>query len=108
MDVVHPILDLLSYIRTERLIMTKTTEYEHSHLSLQVFVTDRLCCCRARSELLILCGYIGALLAIRRNYASIVPALYEYTRCVGSTGSCWSFSFAVASDPGLSPGSDWF
>ncbi|RVE76746.1 hypothetical protein OJAV_G00012020 [Oryzias javanicus] len=58
-DAVHPILDLLSYIRTEHLIMTKTTE--------------------ARSELLILCGYIGALLAIRRNYASIVPALYEYT-----------------------------
>uniref|UniRef100_A0A3B3IF86 Gem-associated protein 5 TPR domain-containing protein n=1 Tax=Oryzias latipes TaxID=8090 RepID=A0A3B3IF86_ORYLA len=58
-DVVHPILDLLSYIRTERLIMTKMTE--------------------ARSELLILCGYIGALLAIRRNYTSIVPALYEYT-----------------------------
>uniref|UniRef100_A0A3P9JTL4 Gem-associated protein 5 TPR domain-containing protein n=1 Tax=Oryzias latipes TaxID=8090 RepID=A0A3P9JTL4_ORYLA len=58
-DVVHPILDLLSYIRTERLIMTKMTE--------------------ARSELLILCGYIGALLAISRNYTSIVPALYEYT-----------------------------
>lgn len=35
---------------------------------------------RARSELLILCGYIGALLAIRRSYCSIVPALYEYTR----------------------------
>lgn len=28
-DVVHPILDLLSYIRTERLIMTKMTEYKH-------------------------------------------------------------------------------
>ncbi|KAG7282286.1 hypothetical protein CRUP_024254, partial [Coryphaenoides rupestris] len=34
---------------------------------------------RARSELLILCGYIGALLAIRRQYSSIVSALYEYT-----------------------------
>lgn len=35
---------------------------------------------RLRNELLILCGYIGALLAIRREYTSIVPALYEYTR----------------------------
>ncbi|MBZ3885137.1 WD repeat-containing protein 17 [Sciurus carolinensis] len=34
---------------------------------------------KARNELLILCGYIGALLAIRRQYQSIVPALYEYT-----------------------------
>uniref|UniRef100_A0A669BHG8 WD repeat domain 17 n=1 Tax=Oreochromis niloticus TaxID=8128 RepID=A0A669BHG8_ORENI len=58
-DDVQPILDLMSYIRTDRLITTKTTE--------------------ARSELLILCGYIGALLAIRRQYSSIVPALYEYT-----------------------------
>uniref|UniRef100_A0A667WJC0 WD repeat domain 17 n=1 Tax=Myripristis murdjan TaxID=586833 RepID=A0A667WJC0_9TELE len=58
-DHVQPILDLLSYIRTDHLIMAKLTE--------------------ARSELLILCGYIGALLAIRRQYSSIVPALYEYT-----------------------------
>uniref|UniRef100_A0AAX7TL97 Gem-associated protein 5 TPR domain-containing protein n=1 Tax=Astatotilapia calliptera TaxID=8154 RepID=A0AAX7TL97_ASTCA len=58
-DDIQPILDLMSYIRTDRLITTKTTE--------------------ARSELLILCGYIGALLAIRRQYSSIVPALYEYT-----------------------------
>ncbi|XP_054635631.1 WD repeat-containing protein 17 isoform X4 [Dunckerocampus dactyliophorus] len=58
-DSVHPILDLLSYIRTDHLLMPKFTE--------------------ARSELLILCGYIGGLLAIRRQYASIVPALYEYT-----------------------------
>ncbi|KAK0130633.1 WD repeat-containing protein 17 [Merluccius polli] len=58
-DSVHPILDLLSYIRTDRLVMVKMTE--------------------ARSELLILCGYIGALLAIRRQYSSIVSALYEYT-----------------------------
>lgn len=36
--------------------------------------------CRSRNELLILCGYIGALLAISRQYISIVPALYEYTR----------------------------
>ncbi|GAB5570116.1 WD repeat-containing protein 17 isoform X4 [Prionailurus iriomotensis] len=36
-------------------------------------------CTKARNELLILCGYIGALLAIRRQYQSIVPALYEYT-----------------------------
>ncbi|KAK2527574.1 Wdr17 [Columba guinea] len=35
---------------------------------------------RFRNELLIFCGYIGALLAIRRQYNSIVPALYEYTR----------------------------
>ncbi|XP_062334611.1 WD repeat-containing protein 17 isoform X2 [Osmerus eperlanus] len=56
---VHPILDLLSYIRTDRLILAKCTEQ--------------------RSELLILCGYVGALLAIRRQYCSIVPALYEYT-----------------------------
>uniref|UniRef100_A0A8C4F930 WD repeat domain 17 n=1 Tax=Dicentrarchus labrax TaxID=13489 RepID=A0A8C4F930_DICLA len=55
-DSVQPILDLMSYIRTDRLIMAKT-----------------------RSELLILCGYIGGLLAIRRQYSSIVPALYEYT-----------------------------
>ncbi|KAJ8335867.1 hypothetical protein SKAU_G00392090 [Synaphobranchus kaupii] len=56
---VHPILDLLSYIRTDRLILPKVNE---SH-----------------NQLLILCGYIGALLAIRRQYSSIVPALYEYT-----------------------------
>uniref|UniRef100_H2TK73 WD repeat domain 17 n=1 Tax=Takifugu rubripes TaxID=31033 RepID=H2TK73_TAKRU len=56
---VWPILDLMSYIRTDRLVMAKLT------------VT--------RSELLILCGYIGGLLAIRRQYLSIVPALYEYT-----------------------------
>uniref|UniRef100_A0A7N6C0W1 WD repeat domain 17 n=1 Tax=Anabas testudineus TaxID=64144 RepID=A0A7N6C0W1_ANATE len=58
-DSVQPILDLMSYIRTDRLIMAKLTE--------------------VRSELLILCGYIGGLLAIRRHYSSIVPALYEYT-----------------------------
>uniref|UniRef100_A0A3P8W9Z8 WD repeat domain 17 n=1 Tax=Cynoglossus semilaevis TaxID=244447 RepID=A0A3P8W9Z8_CYNSE len=58
-DSVHHILDLMSYIRTDRLMMSKLTE--------------------ARSELLILCGYTGALLAIRRQYSSIVPALYEYT-----------------------------
>uniref|UniRef100_A0A8D3AMG1 WD repeat-containing protein 17 n=1 Tax=Scophthalmus maximus TaxID=52904 RepID=A0A8D3AMG1_SCOMX len=58
-DSVQPILDLMSYIRTDRLVMVKLTE--------------------ARSELLILCGYIGGLLAIRRQYSSIVPALYEYT-----------------------------
>uniref|UniRef100_A0A8B9GQ79 WD repeat domain 17 n=1 Tax=Astyanax mexicanus TaxID=7994 RepID=A0A8B9GQ79_ASTMX len=58
-DSVYPILDLLSYIRTDRLILTK--------------------CSEDRNELLILCGYIGALLAIGRQYSSIVPALYEYT-----------------------------
>ncbi|XP_061535832.1 WD repeat-containing protein 17 isoform X1 [Phycodurus eques] len=58
-DSIHPILDLLSYIRTDRLLMAKFTT--------------------ARSELLILCGYIGGLLAIRKQYSSIVPALYEYT-----------------------------
>uniref|UniRef100_A0A4W6CXX7 WD repeat domain 17 n=1 Tax=Lates calcarifer TaxID=8187 RepID=A0A4W6CXX7_LATCA len=58
-DSVQPILDLMSYIRTDHLIMAKLTE--------------------VRSELLILCGYIGGLLAIRRQYSSIVPALYEYT-----------------------------
>lgn len=41
---------------------------------------QNVCVSRARSELLILCGYIGGLLAIRRQYSSIVPALYEYTR----------------------------
>ncbi|KAM6972140.1 WD repeat-containing protein 17 [Aplochiton taeniatus] len=58
-DSVQSFLDLLSYIRTDRLILGKCTE--------------------ERSELLILSGYIGALLAIRRQYSSIVPALYEYT-----------------------------
>uniref|UniRef100_A0A8C4TU78 WD repeat domain 17 n=1 Tax=Falco tinnunculus TaxID=100819 RepID=A0A8C4TU78_FALTI len=59
LDSVCPYLDLLSYIRTERLVLHKCSEF--------------------RNELLILCGYIGALLAIRRQYNSIVPALYEYT-----------------------------
>uniref|UniRef100_A0A671FMW8 WD repeat domain 17 n=1 Tax=Rhinolophus ferrumequinum TaxID=59479 RepID=A0A671FMW8_RHIFE len=59
LDTIHPVLDLLSYIRTEKLLLHTCTE--------------------ARNELLILCGYIGALLAIRRQYQSIVPALYEYT-----------------------------
>ncbi|XP_077158547.1 WD repeat-containing protein 17 isoform X7 [Paroedura picta] len=59
LDSVCPFLDLLSYIRTERLLLHK--------------------CSELRNELLILYGYIGALLAIRRQYTSIVPALYEYT-----------------------------
>ncbi|XP_071412366.1 WD repeat-containing protein 17 isoform X1 [Pithys albifrons albifrons] len=59
LDSVFPYLDLLSYIRTEQLMLHKCSEF--------------------RNELLILCGYIGALLAIRRQYNSIVPALYEYT-----------------------------
>nr|XP_060635588.1 WD repeat-containing protein 17 [Anolis sagrei ordinatus] len=59
LDSVWPFLDLLSYIRTEKLLLHKCSEF--------------------RNELLILCGYIGALLAIRRQYCSIVPALYEYT-----------------------------
>ncbi|XP_062837454.1 WD repeat-containing protein 17 isoform X2 [Anolis carolinensis] len=59
LDTVWPFLDLLSYIRTEKLLLHKCSEF--------------------RNELLILCGYIGALLAIRRQYCSIVPALYEYT-----------------------------
>uniref|UniRef100_A0A8C1XXP5 WD repeat domain 17 n=1 Tax=Cyprinus carpio TaxID=7962 RepID=A0A8C1XXP5_CYPCA len=58
-DSVYHILDLLSYIRTDSLILPKSSE--------------------ERNELLILCGYIGALLAIGRQYSSIVPALYEYT-----------------------------
>ncbi|KAF5901695.1 WD repeat-containing protein 17, partial [Clarias magur] len=58
-DSVYPVLDLLSYIRTDRLVLAK--------------------CSDERNELLILCGYIGALLAIGRQYSSIVPALYEYT-----------------------------
>uniref|UniRef100_A0A3B5LRY2 Gem-associated protein 5 TPR domain-containing protein n=1 Tax=Xiphophorus couchianus TaxID=32473 RepID=A0A3B5LRY2_9TELE len=58
-DSVQPILDLLSYIRTDRLVLPRLTQ--------------------ERSELLILCGYIGGLLAIRRSYCSIVPALYEFT-----------------------------
>ncbi|XP_075411901.1 WD repeat-containing protein 17 isoform X4 [Tenrec ecaudatus] len=59
LDTIYPVLDLLSYIRTEKLVL-------HT-------------CTVARNELLILYGYIGALLAIRRQYQSIVPALYEYT-----------------------------
>uniref|UniRef100_A0A8C3Y100 WD repeat domain 17 n=1 Tax=Catharus ustulatus TaxID=91951 RepID=A0A8C3Y100_CATUS len=59
LDSVFPYLDLLSYIRTEQLMLPKCSEF--------------------RNELLILCGYVGALLAIRRQYNSIVPALYEYT-----------------------------
>lgn len=59
LDSICPILDLLSYIRTERLVLHK--------------------CSEVRNELLILCGYTGALLAIRRHYISIAPALYEYT-----------------------------
>ncbi|KAK7820829.1 hypothetical protein U0070_024787, partial [Myodes glareolus] len=58
-DTVYPVLDLLSFIRTEKLLLHTCTD--------------------ARNELLILCGYVGALLAIRRQYQSIVPALYEYT-----------------------------
>ncbi|XP_066878660.1 WD repeat-containing protein 17 isoform X6 [Kogia breviceps] len=56
---IYPVLDLLSYVRTETLVL-------HT-------------CTKARNELLTLCGYVGALLAIRRQYQSIVPALYEYT-----------------------------
>ncbi|XP_069349400.1 WD repeat-containing protein 17 isoform X2 [Eulemur rufifrons] len=59
LDTIYPVLDLLSYIRTEKLLL-------HT-------------CTVARNELLVLCGYIGALLAIRKQYQSIVPALYEYT-----------------------------
>uniref|UniRef100_A0A5F9DQB8 WD repeat domain 17 n=1 Tax=Oryctolagus cuniculus TaxID=9986 RepID=A0A5F9DQB8_RABIT len=59
LDTIYPVLDLLSYIRTEKLVLHTCTE--------------------ARNELLILCGYIGALLAIQKQYQSIVPALYEYT-----------------------------
>ncbi|XP_028336962.1 WD repeat-containing protein 17 isoform X1 [Physeter macrocephalus] len=59
LDTIYPVLDLLSYVRTEKLVL-------HT-------------CTKARNELLILCGYVGALLAIRRQYQSIVPALYEYT-----------------------------
>ncbi|KAK1791973.1 hypothetical protein P4O66_013194, partial [Electrophorus voltai] len=58
-DSIYPVLNLLSYIRTDRLLLTKCSEH-----------------C---NELLILCGYVGALLAIGRQYSSIVPALYEYT-----------------------------
>ncbi|XP_078252775.1 WD repeat-containing protein 17 isoform X1 [Rhinoraja longicauda] len=59
LDPVHRMLDLLSYIRTDRLMLTR--------------------CSEARNQLLIFCGHIAALLAIRRRYNSIVPALYEYT-----------------------------
>ncbi|KAK9398983.1 WD repeat-containing protein 17-like [Crotalus adamanteus] len=54
------------YIRTEKLLLHKCSEF--------------------RNELLILSGYIGALLAIRRQYISIVPALYEYTSSSGGSG----------------------
>ncbi len=43
------------------------------------YLSPSLSLARERNELLILCGYIGALLAIGRQYSSIVPALYEYT-----------------------------
>ncbi|XP_048159854.1 WD repeat-containing protein 17 isoform X2 [Corvus hawaiiensis] len=59
LDSVFLYLDLLSYMPTEQLMLPKCSEF--------------------RNELLILCGYVGALLAIRRQYNSIVPALYEYT-----------------------------
>ncbi|XP_060699086.1 WD repeat-containing protein 17 isoform X1 [Hemiscyllium ocellatum] len=59
LDSIHEILDLLSYIRTDRLMQHKCSEF--------------------RNELLIFCGYIATLLAMRRHYNSIVPALYEYT-----------------------------
>ncbi|XP_036155651.1 WD repeat-containing protein 17 isoform X1 [Myotis myotis] len=59
LDTIYPVLDLLSYIQTEKLLLPTCTE--------------------ARDELLTLSGYAGALLAARRRYASIVPALYEYT-----------------------------
>uniref|UniRef100_A0A4W3GRT2 WD repeat domain 17 n=1 Tax=Callorhinchus milii TaxID=7868 RepID=A0A4W3GRT2_CALMI len=58
-DILYRMLGLLSYIRTDRLVLHK--------------------CSEVRNELLIFCGYIAALLAIRRHYSSIVPALYEYT-----------------------------
>uniref|UniRef100_A0A8C7QV99 WD repeat domain 17 n=1 Tax=Oncorhynchus mykiss TaxID=8022 RepID=A0A8C7QV99_ONCMY len=86
-DSVHPILDLLGYIRTDRLILAKFTE--------------------ARSELLILSGYIGALLAIRRQYSSIVPALYEYTSLTSKHTSVYlSESFDSVSMPPSSRGPD--
>ncbi|XP_058380913.1 WD repeat-containing protein 17 isoform X4 [Diceros bicornis minor] len=59
LDTIYPVLDLLSYIPTEKLVLHTCTE--------------------SRNELLILCGYVGALLAIQRQYQSIIPALYEYT-----------------------------
>ncbi|XP_066092130.1 WD repeat-containing protein 17 isoform X3 [Saccopteryx bilineata] len=59
LDTICPVLDLLSYIRTEKLLLHTCTE--------------------ARDELLVLSGYAGALRAIRRQYGGIVPALFEYT-----------------------------
>ena len=37
---------------------------------------------RLMYELLALCSYVGALIAIRRGYTDLVPALFRHTRCV--------------------------
>ena len=35
---------------------------------------------RERNELLTICAYVGALVAVRRKYFSIVPALFKHTK----------------------------
>ena len=35
---------------------------------------------RERNELLTLCAYIGALVAVRRKYYTIVPALFKHAK----------------------------
>ncbi|XP_070554435.1 WD repeat-containing protein 17-like isoform X2 [Ptychodera flava] len=57
---VKPLLDLLSSIRTEKLQQQK--------------------CSKQRNELLAISAYIGALVALRREYDSIVPALFEHSK----------------------------
>nr|XP_032812535.1 WD repeat-containing protein 17 isoform X1 [Petromyzon marinus] len=59
LEEVLPLLKLLGSIQTDRLMLHR--------------------CSDMRNELLILCGYAGALQAMRRGYWAVVPALYEYT-----------------------------
>ncbi|XP_077983757.1 WD repeat-containing protein 17-like [Glandiceps talaboti] len=66
-DDVKTLVELLSSIRTEKLQQQK--------------------CAKHRNELLAISGYIGALLAIRREYNTIVPALFEHSKllCIRDT-----------------------
>ena len=45
----------------------------HVHMCVCVYV------CRLRDDLLILCTYTGALMALRRGYMSIVAPLLKHT-----------------------------
>ncbi|KAL5011845.1 hypothetical protein ScPMuIL_010396 [Solemya velum] len=57
---VHSILDLISSMRSDKLQQHK--------------------CLKMMNELLVLCAYVGAFLAIRRHYHCIVPALFSHAR----------------------------